>query len=225
MQPDEAAVYDLCMDLAKVNHAWLEESKRQTPAWPAHLAAYGRMAGQAQAGAIVISQYAVTSCAESSLMNISMIPPLHYGCWTTPKKFSNPTLRSTEHRAKIFYRRKDHEAALRLFWENAGQMELREPAARAYMLREAALSAAELGEWAEAREWFAAARQVDSNAASTNMKLMVIGLRADEALAAYQAGDLVAALNGLDTALDEIAPVDPAGSIAAAPGRRDRSGS
>jgi hypothetical protein len=97
-------------------------------------------------------------------------------------------------------------------------MELREPAARAYMLREAAISAAELVEWAEAREWFAAARQVASNAASTNMKLMVIGLRADEALAAYQAGDLVAALNGLDTALDEIAPVDPAGSIAAASG-------
>ena len=118
-------------------------------------------------------------------------------------------------RAKIFYRRKDHEAALRLFRENAGQMELREPAARAYMLREAAISAAELGEWAEAREWFAAARQVASNASSANMKLMAIGLRADEALAAYQAGDVVAALNGLNTALDEIAPVDPASSIAA----------
>jgi len=94
-------------------------------------------------------------------------------------------------------------------------MELREPAARAYMLREAAISAAELGEWGEAREWFAAARQAASNAASTDMKLMAIGLRADEALAAYQAGDVVAALNGLETALDEIAPVDPASSIAA----------
>ena len=87
-----------------------------------------------------------------------------------------------------------------------GEMELREPAARAYMLREAAISAAELGEWGEAREWFAAARQAASNAASTDMKLMAIGLRADEAFAACQAGDVVAALNGLETALDEIAP-------------------
>jgi hypothetical protein len=48
-----------------------------------------------------------------------------------------------------------------------------------------------------------------------NMKLMAIGLRADEALAAYQGGDVIAALKGLDKALDEVAPIDPAASVAA----------
>ena len=198
-----------------VNHAWLEESKREKPDWPAHLAAYGRMAGQAQSWGyrdlsirchvvrgIILDEYLDDfAAALRALDDAEEILQ------------SDPALDRA--RAKIFYRRKDHEAALRLFRENAGQMELREPAARAFMLREAAISAAELGEWAEAREWFAAARQVASNAASTNMKLMAVGLRADEALAAYQAGDVVTALNGLDTALDEIAPVDPASSIAA----------
>ena len=198
-----------------VNHAWLEESKRQTPDWSAHLAAYGRMAGQAQSWGyrdlsirchivrgIILDEYLNDSA--SALRALDDAEEIFQ---------SDPALDRA--RAKIFYRRKDHEAALRLFRENAGQMELREPAARAYMLREAAISAAELGEWAEAREWFAAARQVASNAASTNMKLLAIGLRADEALAAYQAGNVVAALNGFDTALDEIAPIDPASSIAA----------
>jgi hypothetical protein len=47
------------------------------------------------------------------------------------------------------------------------------------------------------------------------MKLMAVGLRADEALAAYKAGDVIAALKGLDAALDEVAPHEPATSIAA----------
>jgi hypothetical protein len=198
-----------------VNHAWLEESKRERPDWSAHLAAYGRMAGQAQSWGyrdlsirchivrgIILDEYLNDS--DAALRALDDAEEILR---------ADPALDRA--RAKIFYRRKDHEAALRLFRENAGQMELREPAARTYMLREAAISAAELGEWAEAREWFAAARQVASNAASANMKLMAIGLRADEAVAAYQAGDVIAGLKGLDTALDEIAPVDPASSIAA----------
>jgi hypothetical protein len=198
-----------------VSHAWLEESKRERPDWPAHLAAYGRMAEQAQSWGyrdlsirchivrgIILDEYLNDSDAALRALDdaeeiLSADPALDRA------------------RAKIFYRRKDHEAALRLFRENAGQMELREPAARTYMLREAAISAAELGEWAEAREWFAAAREVASSAATANMKLMAIGLRADEAVAAYQAGYVIAALKGLDTALDEIAPFDPASSIAA----------
>jgi hypothetical protein len=198
-----------------VNHAWVEESKRETPDWSAHLAAYGRMARQAQSWGyrdLSIRCHIVRGIILDEYLND---PAVALRALDDAEEIlqSDPALDRA--RAKIFFRRKDHEAALRLFRENAGQMELREPAARAYMLREAAISAAELGEWAEAREWFAAARQVASNAASTNMKLMAIGLRADEALAAYQAGAVVAALNGLDTALDEIAPVDPASSIAA----------
>jgi hypothetical protein len=198
-----------------VNHAWLEESKRSTPDWPAHHNAYARMADQAQrwgnrdlslrchiVRGMILDEYLNDPAAALQVLD------------DTEKTLgADPALDRA--RAKIFYRRKDYEAALRLFRKNAGQMDLRDPLARAYSLREAAISAAELGEWTEAREWFAAARQGASGAVSANVKLMAIGLRADEALAAYKAGDITAALQGLDTALDEIAPIDPASSIAA----------
>jgi hypothetical protein len=198
-----------------VNHAWLEESKRQTPDWPAHLAAYGRMAGQAQSWDyrdLSIRCHIVRGIILDEYLND---PDAALRALDDAEEIHEPDPSLDRVRAKIFYRRKDHEAALQLFRDHADKMELREPAARAYVLREAAISAAELGEWEEAREWFAAARHVASNTASANIKLMAIGLRADESLAAYQAGDVLAALNGLETALDEIAPVDPASSIAA----------
>jgi hypothetical protein len=198
-----------------VDHAWVEESKRQSPDWPGHLAAYDRMAGQAQswgyrdisihchiARAIILDEYLnEPDVALRTLDDAGEILG------------ADPAL--DRERARIFFRRKDYEAALRVLRHNAERMELRQPTARAYMLREAAVSAAELGEWSEAREWFAAARQVASRADSTSTKLLAIGLGADEALAAYQAGDVIAALNGLDTALNEIALIDPASSIIA----------
>jgi tetratricopeptide (TPR) repeat protein len=198
-----------------VNHAWLEESKRQTPHWPAHLAAYGRMAEQAQSWGyrdLSIRCHIVRGIILDEYLNDHTAA---LGALGDAEKILGTDPALDRARAKIFYRRRDHEAALRLYRERAGWMELREPVARTYMLREAAISAAELGQWAEAREWFAAAHLAASNAASTNMKLMAIGLRADEGLAAYKAGDVVAALNSLSTALDEIAPFDPASSIAA----------
>jgi hypothetical protein len=189
--------------------------KRQTPNWSAYLAAYGQMAGQAQSWGyrdlsirchivrgIILDEY--LNDPDGALQALDDAEEIHE---------SDPSLDRA--RAKIFYRRRDHEAALQLFREHSEKMELREPVARAYMLREAAISAAELEQFAEAREWFAAARQVASSTASENMKLMAIGLRADEAIAAYLAGDVIAALNGLEAALDEIAPIDPASSITA----------
>ncbi len=198
-----------------VNHAWLEESRRDTTDWPVHLEAYRRMADQASswgyrdlalrchiARGIILDEYLKDPSAGLQALDAA-----------EALLGDDPALDRA--RAKIYFRRKDHEAALQLFRDNAGKMERQDPAARSYMLREAGISAAELGQWAEAREWFAAARETASNATSPNIKLMAIGLRADEALAAYMAGDVVAALNGLNVALDELSPIDPASSVAA----------
>jgi len=198
-----------------VNHAWLEESRRDTTDWPAHLEAYRRMAGQAStwgyrdlalrchiARGIILDEYLKDPSAGLQALDAA-----------EALLGDDPALDRA--RAKIFFRRKDHEAALQLFRDNAGKMERQDPAARSYMLREAGISAAELGQWAEAREWFTAARETATSAMSPNIKLMAIGLRADEALAAYMAGDVVVALKGLDVAFDELSPIDPAGSIEA----------
>jgi hypothetical protein len=45
--------------------------------------------------------------------------------------------------------------------------------------------------------------------------MMAIGLQADEAVAAYNADHAQAVLTGLNTALNELAPINPSSSIAA----------
>jgi hypothetical protein len=205
--PDDAAYV--------VNHAWLEKSRRKTADWTAHLESYRRMAEQADgwghrdlalrchiACGIILDEY--LKDPDAGLRALDKAEKL---------LGNDPALDRA--RAKIFYRRKDHEAALRLFRDNAGKADQQAPASRGYMLREAGISAAELGQWTQAREWFAAAREAASSAVSPNIKLMAVGLRADEALAAHKAGDVISALNGLNLALDELAPVDPVSSIAA----------
>ena len=118
-------------------------------------------------------------------------------------------------RAKILYRRKDHEGALLVLRDTADKTALDDPIERAYMLREAGISAAEIGQWVEAQRWFSSARDAAVNGRTPNIKVMAIGLRADTALAAFTAGDTNAALKGLDESLVELAGLDPTSSVVA----------
>jgi hypothetical protein len=209
-------IFDMPGDFALVvNHAWLEESKRDKADWPAFAEAYRTMAAQSQnwgyrelslrclvARGVILDEYLNDPTAALQALDEA-----------TQLLGDDPVLDRA--RAKILYRRKDHEGALRLLRDTADKLELKDPVARTYMLREAGISAAELGQWSEARQWFAAARETAGRASSASMQLMATGLRADEALAAYKAGDTPAALTGLDGTLDELVPIDPASSIAA----------
>ena len=123
-------------------------------------------------------------------------------------------------RAKILYRRKDHAGALKLLTEAADKTALNDPIERAFMLREAGISAAELGAWGDACKWFAAARESASATRGEGMRPMAIGLRADEAIAAFRNNDPTAALTGMDLVLNELDAIDAMTSIAAAYCRR-----
>lgn len=112
-------------------------------------------------------------------------------------------------RAKILYRGKDHAGALELLRNVAEDPNWGDSIERAYLLREAAISAAELGDWSEARRWFAAGSGAAGSAFSDEMKLMGIGLRADEAVAAYKSCDPNGALRGMGDVLDDLAKIDP----------------
>jgi tetratricopeptide (TPR) repeat protein len=198
-----------------VNHAWLEESKRENPDWPSHADAYRAMAVQAQrwgydglamrcyiARGVILEEYLDDPTAGLQALDEA-------------KSLLGDSAELARARAKILYRRKDHEGALNLLREAADRTALNDPVARTYMLREAGICAAEIGQWAEARQWFEAAREAAGAATSASMKLIAVGLRADEAIAAYKAGNAQAALRGLDATLDEIGPIDPSSSIAA----------
>ncbi|QCO03111.1 hypothetical protein [Azospirillum argentinense] len=68
--------------------------------------------------------------------------------------------------------------------EDGGQ----DPLERAYIAREAGISAAELGDWAAAQNWFDRAQTAASGLKLPSVQAMAIGLLADTAHAACRAG-------------------------------------
>jgi hypothetical protein len=198
-----------------INHGWLAESRRKNPKWAAYAQAYGAMADQAQrwgyrelalrchaARSVILEEYLEDTAAGLAALDEAEI-----------LLGVDPILDRA--RAKILFRRSDYSGALHLFRASARRMDLNDPISRTYLLREAGVCAAHLGEWAEAQRWFSAAREQASLPQSPSMHLMAIGLKADAALAAFNAGDAQAALTGFDIALNELEPIDPNSSIAA----------
>lgn len=118
-------------------------------------------------------------------------------------------------RAKIYYRRKDHAQALALLRDSAEKAAHNDYVEQTFMFREAGVSAAETGDWAEATRWFGTAHQAATKASIGKMALMAVGLLADQGLAAFQSGDVPGALTLLSGALAALSDIDPGSSIAA----------
>jgi hypothetical protein len=118
-------------------------------------------------------------------------------------------------RAKIHWRRRDHAAALPLLTaaaEAGGQ----DPLERAYIAREAGISAAELGDWAAAQDWFDRARIAAATVRTPSVQAMAIGLLADTAHAACRAGRPGIAILSLRDALVALPMIDADGTLAEA---------
>ena len=119
-------------------------------------------------------------------------------------------------RAKIFWRRDDHPKALEIVRSIADEVGGGNSVARAFALREAAISAAKCGDWKQAREWFSDAQRAAASSQADDMRGMAVGLGADAAVAALMDGDTASALRGLAGALAELATIDPDCSLRAA---------
>jgi hypothetical protein len=119
-------------------------------------------------------------------------------------------------KAKIFWRRDDHPKALEILRSIADEVGGENSVERAFALRDAAISAANCGDWSQARQWFADAQQAAASAQTEEMHGMAVGLRADSAVAALMEGDTGSALEGLAGALTELATIDPDSSLGAA---------
>jgi hypothetical protein len=196
-----------------VNHAWLEEHKTGNIDWLTCAQLYERMAAQAQswgyrelalrchvARGVMFDEYG--SADDRALKALDE---------AEKSLGADPVL--SRARAKILYRRKDHAGALKLLREAAAGTALNDPVERTFMLREAGISAGELGAWADARKWFAAARESACLAKGIGMRPMAVGLRADEAIAAFRSNDASASLTGMDLVLEELDTVDSKKSI------------
>jgi hypothetical protein len=119
-------------------------------------------------------------------------------------------------RAKIHWRRRDHATALPLLTAAAevGGQDLIE---RAYIAREAGISAATLNDWEAARQWFERAQVAAASASELpSVRAMAIGLLADTAQAAFNAGRPDISILKMRDALTALPKIDAEGTIAEA---------
>jgi hypothetical protein len=112
-------------------------------------------------------------------------------------------------RAKILWRDGDYANALEIMRRIADDVGKESPIERAFAMREAAISAAKTGDWAQAETWFAEGQQSAAQVETEDMQAMAIGLRADAAIAAFHVGAPERLLRGLETAISALNDLAP----------------
>ena len=116
-------------------------------------------------------------------------------------------------RAKVHWRRGDHHIALEILRGIADRVGRDVPVERVTALREAAISAAQCNDWAQAEEWFLEAQRAAKLIESEHAQAIVIGLGADSAVAALENGDVGRMLKRLSEALVALGEVDPEATL------------
>ena len=112
-------------------------------------------------------------------------------------------------RAKVYWRCGDHPTALGILRSIADDVGRDSPVERVTTLREAAISAANCGEWSQAEQWFIEAQSAAKLMQSDDRQAVVIGLGVDSAVAAFENGDVARMLERLAEAVVALADVDP----------------
>lgn len=197
-----------------VNHAWLAES-RQSIDFERCAQLYHEMAAQALrwglrqlalrcyvARCVMLDEYAVDP--EGALKALDE---------AEQELGADPAL--SRARAKVYYRRKDHAAALALLRDSADKAARNDFVEQAFMFREVGISAAETGDWEDAARWFDAAQAAGSKLAAGGMAMMTLGLVADRGIAEFQAGRLTDAVASLAKGLEGLSQFDPTASLGA----------
>jgi hypothetical protein len=195
-----------------INPPWVAEVTRQTLDAAKAAAAFAEMAARAESWGerdIAIRCHVARSIMFDEYLDDEM------------KALESLNLAKTRHgsdavisraHAKVAFRRKRHGEALTLMRELAEKPHA-DPVERAFLCREAAISASEVGQEEESYRWFEAARAAAEQTKSDSLRPMTIGLAADAALAQWRIGRRAQALIALAATLDEAATVDPDASL------------
>ena len=109
-----------------------------------------------------------------------------------------------------------HDTALSIFRSIADTIGHDNPIERTFCLRNAAMSAAECENFAQAAKWFLDACRAAKVAKSPQMDAVAVGLLADSAVASLEAGDPSVALSGLVKAIEGLRSIDPDETLRAA---------
>ena len=116
-------------------------------------------------------------------------------------------------RAKVHWRRSDYRIALEILRGIADRVGQDVPVERVTALREAAISAANCNEWAQAEEWFLEAQGTAKLVEIDDQQAIVIGLGVDSAVAALENGDVGRTLERLSEALIALGDINPEATL------------
>ena len=117
---------------------------------------------------------------------------------------------------KLHRRIGNETEALGYFRDAVAQMDMFGPLDAVYTVREAAICAGECGEWDTARTWFLRAQAASDPSEGSALGAIGVGLRADAAVASFQAGDLRGALTLMKDALLSLPELKPDSNLQAA---------
>ncbi|MFC1739251.1 tetratricopeptide repeat protein [Planctomycetota bacterium] len=117
-------------------------------------------------------------------------------------------VRLLRERAKVYYHDGDHTTALVTIEKVADAIPKDDHIERAFALREAGVSAAKIGNFTKASNFFCKACEAAS-ASTDNMRTMAIGLKGDQALAQFQLGEKGKALNLMHQAIIDAEQLNP----------------
>ena len=117
---------------------------------------------------------------------------------------------------KLHRRSGNGTEALEYFRDAVSQMSMFGPLDAVYTVREAAICAAECGEWDTARTWFLHAQAASDPLHGIGLGAIGVGLRADAAVASFQAGNLRDGLALMKDALLSLREFEPNSNLQAA---------
>jgi hypothetical protein len=199
-----------------VNHGWMRESRKEGFDWEAAQRDYGASFEIAMrwGNTMLASRCAIAQaiCIDENGDDADRA----LACLAEAESRIGHDVALGRARAKIHWRRRDHAAALPLLTaaaEAGGQDRLE----RAYIAREAGISAATLGDWEAAYGWFEQAQAVAASASGlATVRAMAIGLLADTSHAAMKAGRPDIAITKMRDALIALPGIDSEGTLAEA---------
>ncbi|MDO9104518.1 MAG: hypothetical protein Q7U57_06105 [Methylovulum sp.] len=119
-------------------------------------------------------------------------------------------------KAKVLYRAKDHQSSLELSTILIEGDALLSKTEKAFLGREAAISAENQGDFETARRYYLYGSNAAKECSISEMIPMRVGLMADAALASWHSGDHETCLRDFITVLQELQNIDPKSSLRAA---------
>lgn len=198
-----------------VNHGWLRESREPAFDWEAAGVDYNACAEIAMswgnAGLAIRCAIARAICLDENGGD----PDRALACLDDAARVFGPDVALTRARAKVHWRRREHTEALPLL-AAAAEVGGQDPLERFFIAREAGVSAAELGDWSDAEQWFGRAHTAATCLPQDSVRAYAIGLLADIGHAACQSGAYRRALRRFRDAVRLLPTIDPDGTLAEA---------